>query len=188
MSSVVCFPALFSSSWTSLWLFWAVTICERSTGRLHGCEMVLADFGWVSLYPFMCHDVSKEWKWFLKKVALFYIEGETGSMVTRENLLEMLEMFWNCFGIHNNIINTIQHFPFTSRSTCSISLWKDAAEFFRPKGRQWNSYSPVDVTKAVFLILSVAIFSCQYPLFKSSVLKTVAPWRNTKISWIWGIG
>ena len=83
---------------------------------------------------------------------------------------------------------TITNFPSISPSTACMVRWNSAGALARPNGIRTNSYSPVWVMNAVFLISSSCTGICQYPLFKSRVLKTLAPERLSNISWMRGKG
>lgn len=78
---------------------------------------------------------------------------------------------------------TKQNFSIAKASMVVISLWKEA--FFNPNGNQRNLHCWFLITKAVLGMLSSLISTCQYLLFRSSVLKMVAPCKASRISCIW---
>ena len=81
----------------------------------------------------------------------------------------------------------MEYWRWRSPKQDSINLWKVAGAFVRPNGILTHLYNPNGPTvKAVYGMLSSAIRTCQYPDFRSSDIKILAPFKQSSDSSIRG--
>ncbi len=152
---------------------------------------------WISLYPFLWHhtwpknfsSLWKKWHFFRVRLAsssLFITSFK--SLRCCSNVGENTIQYITYSLVYNHQYRQSTSFPSVFPRLSPSVFEKKLQHFSGQTAYTWTERGPLVWWRPSWLYFPQIISIRQFPDFKSKVLKIVAPWGDSKSSWIRGIG